>query len=92
MTNHVSQKPIAVTQGDAAGIGPEIIAKAYLLQPELFQGRDCNVVVESASELTMGMTVVDWWAVSGRPANAMVMRTVDADGFFSLLTARLKTL
>ena len=65
---------------------------AYLLQPELFQGRDCNVVVETGSELTMGMTVVDWWAVSGRPANAKVMRTVDADGFFSLLTARLKTL
>ncbi|WP_342617587.1 nucleoside hydrolase [Rhodoferax sp. GW822-FHT02A01] len=65
---------------------------AYLLQPELFQGRDCNVVVETGSELTMGMTVVDWWAVSGRPANAKVMRMVDADGFFSLLTSRLKTL
>jgi purine nucleosidase len=65
---------------------------AYLLQPELFQGRDCNVVVETGSELTMGMTVVDWWAVSGRPANATVMRTVNADGFFSLLTSRLKTL
>jgi purine nucleosidase len=58
----------------------------------LFQGRDCNVVVETGSELTMGMTVVDWWGVSGRPANARVMRTVDADGFFELLTTHLKTL
>jgi purine nucleosidase len=65
---------------------------AYLLQPQLFQGRDCNVVVETGSELTMGMTVVDWWGVSGRPANARVMRTVDADGFFELLTTHLKTL
>lgn len=65
---------------------------AYLLKPELFQGRDCNVVVETGSELTMGMTVVDWWGVSGRPANARVMRTVDADGFFDLLTTHLKTL
>lgn len=65
---------------------------AYLLQPGLFQGRDCNVTVETGSELTMGMTVVDWWGVTGKPANAKVMRQVDADGFFSLLTTRLKTL
>lgn len=65
---------------------------AYLLQPQLFQGRDCNVTIETGSELTMGMTVVDWWGVSQRPANARVMRHVDADGFFDLLTTRLKTL
>ena len=32
------QTPIAITLGDAAGIGPEIIAKAYRLQPELLAG------------------------------------------------------
>ena len=31
---------------------------AYLLKPELFQGRACNVTIECGSELTMGMTVV----------------------------------
>jgi purine nucleosidase len=39
---------------------------AYLLKPELFKGRECNVEVEIASELTMGMTVVDWWGVTRR--------------------------
>ncbi|MVA96883.1 nucleoside hydrolase [Nitratireductor sp. CAU 1489] len=62
---------------------------AYLLEPELFGGRSCNVAVETASELTMGMTVVDWWGVTDRPKNAMVMRDIDADGFFELLTERL---
>ncbi len=62
---------------------------AYLLKPELFGGRSCNVAVETASELTMGMTVVDWWGVTDRPKNAMVMRDVDDDGFFALLTDRL---
>lgn len=33
---------IAITMGDAAGIGPEIIAKAYALEPALLQG--CFVV------------------------------------------------
>ena len=62
---------------------------AYLLRPELFNGRQCNVAVEIASELTMGMTVVDWWGVTDRPKNALVMRDIDADGFFALLTERL---
>ena len=65
---------------------------AYLLQPALFQGRSCNVEIETESELTIGMTVVDWWSVTDRPKNALVMRQVDADGFFELLTERLKTL
>jgi purine nucleosidase len=64
---------------------------AYLLQPELFSGRHCNVTVETASELTLGATVVDWWGVTGRSKNALVMRDVDADGFFALLTDRLAT-
>lgn len=65
---------------------------AYLLRPELFTGRHCNVEVEISSELTMGMTVVDWWGVTDRPKNAMVMRDIDADGFFTLLTDRLARL
>jgi purine nucleosidase len=62
---------------------------AYLIRPELFKGRACNVTVETASELTMGMTVVDWWRVTSRPKNAFVMRDIDHDGFFALLTERL---
>ena len=62
---------------------------AYLLKPELFRGREVNVAIETASELTMGMTVIDWWKVTRRPANATVMRDIDADGFFALLVERL---
>ena len=69
---------------------PSVIA--YLVKPELFQGRECNVEIEVHSELTMGMTVVDWWNVTERPANARVMRNVDADGFFELLTERFARL
>lgn len=65
---------------------------AYLLRPDLFQGRTCNVAVETASELTMGMTVVDWWGVTDRPKNATVMRDIDHDGFFALLAERLGSL
>jgi purine nucleosidase len=69
---------------------PTVIA--YLLRPQLFKGRDCNVEIETASELTVGMTVVDWWQVTDRKHNAKVMREVDDQGFFDLLTERLARL
>ncbi|MBB96755.1 MAG: nucleoside hydrolase [Rhodobacteraceae bacterium] len=62
---------------------------AYLIRPELFSGRYINVEIETVSDLTLGMTVADWWGVSGRPANATFMGDVDAEGFFTLLTERL---
>ena len=62
---------------------------AYLIRPELFSGRHINVEIETTSELTLGMSVADWWRVSDRPANAMFMGDVNADGFFALLTERL---
>ena len=65
---------------------------AYLLKPELFAGRFINVTVETGSELTMGMTVADWWGVGSRAPNVTFMRDIDADGFFALLTERLARL
>ncbi|SEM43460.1 purine nucleosidase [Loktanella fryxellensis] len=65
---------------------------AYLLQPGLFTGRHVNVVVETGSDLTLGMTVADWWRVTDRAPNAMFMGDVDAEGFFALLTDRLARL
>jgi len=44
MTEHA--KPVLITQGDAAGIGPEIIVKAFRDAPEQMQG--CVVVGDMA--------------------------------------------
>ena len=62
---------------------------AFLLKPELFEGKMCNVTVETESELTIGHTAVDFWQVTDRPVNANWMHTIDADGFYDLLTERL---
>ena len=62
---------------------------AYLIRPDLFSGREINVEIETTSELTLGMTVADWWRVTDRAPNALFMGDVDADGFFALLTERL---
>ena len=65
---------------------------AWMITPEIFSGRHCNVEIETVSELTMGMTVIDWWQVSGRPHNAFVVGDLDADAFFALITSRLAKL
>ncbi|MCE8442022.1 nucleoside hydrolase [Rhodovulum sulfidophilum] len=62
---------------------------AYLIRPELFRGRHINVEIETEGRFTRGMTVADWWGVSGRAPNATFMGDLDADGFFGLLTDRL---
>jgi purine nucleosidase len=65
---------------------------AYLIKPELFKGKAINVAIETASPLTRGMTVADWWGVSGRPPNAFFIRDVDAAGFYDLLAERMARL
>lgn len=69
---------------------PSVIA--YLLQPTLYDGREVNVAIETQSPLTIGMTVVDWWGVTGRPPNVHFLNSVDADGFYALLTDKLARL
>lgn len=65
---------------------------AWLIRPELFQGREINVEIETEGRFTTGMTVADWWRVSGRAPNALFIRDLDRDGMFALLTERLARL
>jgi purine nucleosidase len=69
---------------------PAVIA--YLLRPTLFNGREVNVAIETESPLTIGMTVADWWGVTGRRPNVRLMNTVDAAGFYDLLMEKVARL
>lgn len=64
----------------------------YLLQPDLFAGRPMRVTVETNSSLCLGRTVIDDQILQDRPANALVLETADAAGFYQLLTERLAKL
>jgi len=64
----------------------------FVLKPEIFTGRSVNVAIETASPLTRGMTVCDYWGVTDRPKNAVWVRSGDADAYFSLLTERIARL
>jgi len=69
---------------------PCVIAR--LIWPDIFTGRHVNVEIETQSDLTLGMTVTDWWRVTDRAPNAMFLRDMDAERFYDGLTERLARL
>jgi purine nucleosidase len=76
--------------GGAPVHDPNVIA--WLLRPDLYTGRQINVTVELGSELTLGMTVADYWEITSRPRNVFYVRDIAAQGFYDLLTERLTRL
>lgn len=62
---------------------------AFLLKPELFVSKPCNLSVETESELTMGHSAIDFWHVTDRSPNINWVYSVDSDGFYDLLVDRL---
>lgn len=62
---------------------------AFMLKPELFQGRQINVSIETTSELTIGATVADYWGITDKPKNVFFLRSGDAEGFYNLLVERI---
>jgi purine nucleosidase len=66
---------------------PTVIA--YLLSPEMFEGKDVAVEIETAPGPTQGMTIVDWWGVTGAQPNAKVMRGIDDEAYYDLLVERI---
>ena len=65
---------------------------AYLIDPTLFSLKHVHVAVEIASELTLGQTVADWWAVTDRAPNCHVADQAEDERFFALLSERLARL
>jgi len=65
---------------------------AFLLWPELFEGRDCYVTVETGDSPLRGRTTIDWHGRLKRQPNAHVVASVKAPELFERLIKRLATL
>ena len=65
---------------------------AYLIEPDLYTGKEVYVEVETRSSLTMGMTVVDYWGARRKEPNCLWVSEVNDEGFFQLMYERLATL
>lgn len=62
---------------------------AWLLKPELFTSVERWVGVETQGKYTQGMTVVDYYFLTGNQPNTTVLLDVDREGFIDLLAERL---
>ena len=67
-------------------------ALAWLVAPDLFTSRPVWAEVDCGVGPGRGRTVVDRWGTTGHASNARLLETVDAPGFFALLTERLTRL
>lgn len=65
---------------------------AYLLNSDLFSGRPMHLAIETDSPLCLGRTVANPHPAEDSPANATVLESADAPGFYQLLTERLARL
>lgn len=66
-------------------------AVATLIDPAVVSTRSMNVVIDTDSELSLGRTVCDVYGITGRPPNADVGVGLDADRFWELMIAALRT-
>lgn len=62
---------------------------AWLLKPELFTSVERWVGVETQGKYTQGMTVVDYYFLTGKQPNTTVLLDIDRERFVDLLAERL---
>jgi purine nucleosidase len=76
----------------SAGRGHEqhdAAAVMWAIAPHLFTHREVHAAVDCTPGLGRGRTAIDRWRRDGRPANARLLETLDAPGFFRLLIERV---
>jgi len=90
MLSHYYRPNAFLEPGVAGGVlhDPNVIA--YLINPELYKGRHVYVEIDVSPTIMAGRSTVDWYGKLGLKPNAYVMNEVNVDGFFYLLTERLR--
>ena len=63
----------------------------YILKPELYKWKYVNVDIETISELTLGMTVVDWWDKTKKKKNAKFVYDANVQSVLQLILEKLKS-
>lgn len=67
----------------------DVPAVAWAIDPGLFESQRLRVSIDTASELTRGQTVVDWYGMIGGEANVDVCLQVDAPRLTQMVVDRV---
>ncbi len=65
-------------------------AVMVLIHPEVFELKEMNVQIETTGEFTKGMTVGDYYGVTGKKPNATVIMNLDRKKFIQHLVEYIK--
>ncbi|WP_413817529.1 nucleoside hydrolase [Pseudomonas sp. P9_31] len=65
---------------------------AYLLNRELFRGREIYLSIDTREGLTYGQTIADWYGTLNKKPDAFWVEDGDADEVFKLITSRISKL
>ncbi|WP_051303015.1 4-hydroxythreonine-4-phosphate dehydrogenase PdxA [Comamonas composti] len=84
LTAPVFTSPIAITQGDSAGIGPEIIAKAFRQAPDVMRG--CFVVGEL--QTLRRAAAVEARGAGGEPGMALPVALIESPAHLAQVPAQ----
>ncbi|MCR2821032.1 nucleoside hydrolase [Lederbergia panacisoli] len=68
----------------------DLCAVSYVVTPELFEGDDCYVAIETEGRYTAGATVVDYTQNSGKPHNVKVLHSVQREAFVNQFMEAIK--
>lgn len=78
--------------GSDGGPMHDPLVTGFLIAPHLFRTAPARIFIECESRLCYGQTIADWYEQTGKPADARIVTSVDADAFFQLLAARIRQL
>lgn len=67
----------------------DLCAVAYLLEPDIFKGKQANIHVITDDSLARGLTYGDFRKIAAEPKNTLVLEEVDRQKFVALLMASL---
>lgn len=68
--------------GETLAPAHDTVPIMYLLRPDLFEGQEVRVEVETQGCLTRGMSIADWKGQWGKAANCVVLRRIlDPDAY-----------
>ena len=87
-TRQAYQRMGRLADGEAVRYN-DVPAMAYAIDPTLFESRRMHVAIDTASDLTRGQTVADWYGSTGFAPNVDVCLDVDAPRLTNMVVDRL---
>ncbi|CAJ1419204.1 unnamed protein product, partial [Effrenium voratum] len=79
--------------GETLAPAHDAVPIMYLVHPDLFEGEEVRVEVETAGVITKGMSIADWKGQWGKPPNCLLLRQIrDQPAFYRAFVGAMQRL